>query len=66
MVDLEKIKKREEVRHKQGYYSKESVWFRHQQNVKNDRERAKKIKNGGSADDGSAKSKAPAALKRFF
>jgi len=31
-----------------------------------DRERAKKIKNGGSADDGSAKSKAPAALKRFF
>jgi hypothetical protein len=42
MVDLEKIKKREEVRHKQGYYSKESVWFRHQQNVKNDRERAKK------------------------
>jgi hypothetical protein len=45
MIDLEKIKKREQQKHKQGYYSKESVWFRHQQDVKNDKERAKNQNN---------------------
>jgi hypothetical protein len=39
---LEKLRKREAERISQQYYSKESIWHRHQQNVKNDRERAKK------------------------
>ncbi|SVC95146.1 uncharacterized protein METZ01_LOCUS348000, partial [marine metagenome] len=35
-------RKREAERISQQYYSKESIWYRHQQSLKNNRERAKK------------------------